>query len=75
VSGETKATEKPEAADAKSETRAASIAAGKVELIPVTVGAKVGDLVRVDGLAPGTRVVINPPGKLANGAAVVAAKK
>jgi hypothetical protein len=41
---------------------------------PVTVGAKVGDLVRVD-LAPGTRVVSAPGERLADGAAVTPAKK
>ena len=40
----------------------------------VTLGAKVGDLVRVD-LAAGTRVVSAPGERLADGAAVTAAKK
>jgi hypothetical protein len=46
----------------------------RVTAQPVTVGAKVGDLVRVD-LAPGTRVVSAPNERLADGAAVTAAKK
>jgi RND family efflux transporter MFP subunit len=46
----------------------------RVKSQPVTVGAKVGDLVRVD-LAPGTRVVSAPTERLADGAAVTAAKK
>ncbi len=46
-----------------------------VRLTPVTVGGKVGDLVRVEGLAPGARVVINPPERLADGQAVTALKK
>ena len=46
----------------------------KVTLTPVTVGAKVGDLVRVD-LAPGTRVVIAPTDRVTDGVAVTAAKK
>ncbi len=46
----------------------------RVKLIPVMAGAKVGDLVRVD-LAPGTRVVSAPGERLADGAAVAAAKK
>ena len=75
VTGETKPGEKNEPADAKGEAKAAPFSAGKVELTAVTVGAKVGDLVRVEGLAPGTRVVINPPEKLASGAAVAALKK
>lgn len=40
----------------------------------VTVGDRVGDLVRVD-LPPGTRVVAAPSERLADGAAVTAAKK
>ncbi len=46
----------------------------QVKLTPVTVGAKVGDLVRVD-LPPGTRAVIAPPARLVDGATVAAAKK
>jgi multidrug efflux pump subunit AcrA (membrane-fusion protein) len=46
----------------------------QVKLTPVVTGAKVGDLVRVD-LAPGTRVVIAPGERLADGATVAAAKK
>ena len=75
VTGETKPAEKSDAAGAKGETKAAPLATGKVELTPVTVGAKVGDLVRIEGLAPGTRVVISPPENLASGATVAAAKK
>ena len=45
-----------------------------VKLTPVTAGAKVGDLVRVD-LAPGTRVVAAPGERLADGAPVTAVKK
>jgi RND family efflux transporter MFP subunit len=48
---------------------------GAVRLTAVTVGGKVGDLVRVDGLAPGARVVIAPPKRLADGQAVTALKK
>jgi RND family efflux transporter MFP subunit len=48
--------------------------AERVQLRPVAVGARVGDLVRVD-LAPGTRVVAAPSERLADGAAVTAAKK
>ena len=47
----------------------------RAEPTPVTVGAALGDLVRIEGLAPGTRVVIAPPEKLGAGAAVTAAKK
>jgi HlyD family secretion protein len=46
----------------------------QVKLTPVTMGAKVGDLVRVD-LAPGTRVVIAPSERVTDGATVTAAKK
>jgi RND family efflux transporter MFP subunit len=76
IIGETKPAEKASAGDTKGdETKAAPFSTGKVELTPVTVGAKVGDLVRVEGLPPGTRVVISPPEKLASGATVAAAKK
>jgi len=46
-----------------------------VKPVPVKVGPKVGDLVRIEGLAAGTRVVGNPPERLAAGARVEAAKK
>ena len=46
----------------------------KVMLTPVTVGANVGDLVRVD-LAPGTRVVTAPTERVTGGVTVTAAKK
>jgi HlyD family secretion protein len=48
---------------------------GTVAVTPVTVGGKVGDLLRVDGATPGTRVVIAPPEKLADGARVTALRK
>lgn len=44
-------------------------------LTPVTPGPKVGDLVRVDSLAPGTRVVVKPPERLRDGAKIVVEKK
>jgi RND family efflux transporter MFP subunit len=50
-------------------------AAGAVKPVPVRTGEKVGDLVRVEGIAPGTRVVANPPERLAAGSRVEAAKK
>jgi len=46
-----------------------------VKAVPVKRGDKVGDLVRVEGVAPGTRVVASPPERLAAGARVEAAKK
>jgi len=46
----------------------------QVKLTPVVVGDKVGDLVRVD-LPPGTRVVISPSERIADGVTVTAAKK
>jgi hypothetical protein len=46
-----------------------------VALTPVVLGPKLGDLARIDSLAPGTRVVISPPDRLNNGSAVTAAKK
>jgi HlyD family secretion protein len=48
---------------------------GAVQATAVTLGARLGDLVRVEDLAPGTRIVISPPPKLADGARVVAAKR
>ncbi len=45
---------------------------GTATLTPVVVGAKVGDLLRVEGLAPGTRIVIGPSDKLQDGQAVAA---
>jgi HlyD family secretion protein len=48
---------------------------GVVAVVPVTVGPKVGDLLRIDGAAPGTRVVLSPPEKLAAGARVTALRK
>lgn len=47
----------------------------RVSVVPVTVGEKVGDLLRIDGAAPGTRVVIAPADKLGAGSAVTAAKQ
>ena len=44
-------------------------------LTPVTPGPKVGDLVRVDALAPGTRLVVKPSERLRDGAKVVVEKK
>jgi hypothetical protein len=53
--------------------------AGKAVLTAVRIGPqigpKIGDLVRVEGLAPGTRVVIDPPPDLADGRSVAAARK
>jgi HlyD family secretion protein len=46
----------------------------QVKLTPVVVGDKVGDLVRVD-LPPGTRVVIAPTERIADGVTVTAAEK
>lgn len=62
---------------ARGDGKSASAAAdsGNVQMTPVTTGARLGDLVRVESLAPGTRVVINPPPKLSDGALVAAAKK
>jgi HlyD family secretion protein len=48
---------------------------GAVKPVPVKAGEKVGDLVRVEGVAPGTKVVANPPERLAAGSRVEAAKK
>ena len=46
-----------------------------VRPVPVKVGEKLGDLMRIEGLAAGTRIVAAPPERLAAGARVEAAKK
>ena len=50
-------------------------ASNTVKPSPVKAGDKIGDLVRVEGVAAGTRVVANPPERLAAGARVEALKK
>jgi HlyD family secretion protein len=49
-------------------------AAGQVAMTEVQVGAKIGDLVRVEGVSPGARVVIGAPNDLADGARVAGQK-
>jgi RND family efflux transporter MFP subunit len=49
--------------------------AGKAVLTAVRLGPKIGDLIQVDGVAAGTRVVIDPPPDLADGRSVAAARK
>ncbi|CAN5239288.1 efflux RND transporter periplasmic adaptor subunit [soil metagenome] len=46
-----------------------------VHLKPVTVGGKIGDLVRVTGVDAGDRIVVHPGDKLADGARVAIEKK
>ncbi|HJW51315.1 MAG TPA: efflux RND transporter periplasmic adaptor subunit [Burkholderiaceae bacterium] len=46
-----------------------------VRAAPVKVGEKLGDLMRIEGLAAGTRIVAAPPERLAAGARVESAKK
>lgn len=53
----------------------ASNAGGAAKLTPVTKGAKVGDLVRIEGVAPGTQVVVAPGDTIVDGASVMQAKK
>ena len=48
---------------------------GKVTRTAVKMGNALGDLRRIEGLAPGTQVVIAPPKDLADGAVVTPAKK
>lgn len=45
------------------------------KLVPVTVGDKIGDLVRVSGVKPGDKVVLRPDEKLRDGSVIAAAKK
>ena len=47
----------------------------KVQAVEVTMGGKVGELVRVSGVKPGDRVVLNPADKLKDGATVSLLKK
>jgi HlyD family secretion protein len=49
-------------------------APSRAVLTPVRVGERIGDLVRVEGLPPGTRVVVGAPPDLADGALVTAKK-
>jgi RND family efflux transporter MFP subunit len=74
VTGDEKPAAK-ESSDTTTDAKPAQLSSGTVQITPVEVGAKLGDLVRVPALAPGTRIVISPPEKLASGAAVTAAKK
>ena len=59
----------------KGGTRTTEITRGRVQPTPVQVRGKVGDLVQVSGVAPGARVVINPPASLAADHLVAPAKK
>lgn len=47
----------------------------KARMVPIVRKEKVGDLVQVDGVKPGDKVVLNPGDKLADGAKVVLLKK
>jgi RND family efflux transporter MFP subunit len=49
--------------------------AGTVKSVPVGDAPKLGDLVQVSGVKAGDKVVLNPPERLADGAAVSIAKK
>jgi hypothetical protein len=53
----------------------AAVVGGRVSRTGIKTGARIGELVRVEGLAPGTRVVVNPPASLADGALVAPAKR
>jgi HlyD family secretion protein len=48
---------------------------GKVKERPVTTGTTAGDLVQVDGVAAGERVVLKPPERMRDGAAVATSAK
>jgi len=48
--------------------------AGRAVMTPVRVGDHIGDMVRVEGVAPGARVIVGAPANLADGA-LVAGKK
>ncbi|MDH5263582.1 MAG: efflux RND transporter periplasmic adaptor subunit [Betaproteobacteria bacterium] len=47
----------------------------RVKQTPVTVARKLGDLLEIAGAAAGDKVVLSPPGKLKDGAAVALLKK
>ncbi|WP_085317960.1 efflux RND transporter periplasmic adaptor subunit [Derxia lacustris] len=47
---------------------------GAAVFVPVTVGAALGELVQIEGVKPGDRVVLKPDAKLHDGVAVVARK-
>jgi RND family efflux transporter MFP subunit len=49
--------------------------AGKVHQVPVTAGARVGELVAVQGVKPGDKLVLNPAANLRDGQAIALAKK
>lgn len=51
------------------------VADGKVRQVPVTRGAKIGELQAVQGVKPGETVVLAPADKLADGAKVTVTKK
>jgi HlyD family secretion protein len=75
--GEIKAGE-TKTADARPDgkpARLAEITRGRTVPTPVRVIGRVGDLVQIDGVMPGTRVVINPPADLGADRAVAPAKK
>ncbi len=63
----------PAATQAKGGTGSAE--RGRAVLTPVTLAGKVGDLLRVENLSPGTRIVVNPPARLADGQSVAPARK
>jgi hypothetical protein len=50
------------------------VADGVATRVPVTTGAKIGDLVEVSGVKPGERLVLRPPASLRDGAAVSVGK-
>jgi RND family efflux transporter MFP subunit len=45
------------------------------KLVPVSVGAKIGDLVQVSGVKPGDKIVLTPSEKVKDGTAVALLKK
>ena len=51
------------------------VSGGKVTQVPVTTGARVGELVAVQGVKPGDTLVLAPTDKLSDGGKVTVAKK
>jgi HlyD family secretion protein len=55
-------------------SQAAAGEPGHAVMTPVRVGSRIGDLVRVEGVTPGARIVIGAPNNLPDGARVAAQK-
>lgn len=68
------AVQPPAGANAGADAARAGEGGGRVKLTEVHAGERIGELVRVQGIAPGARVVIGAPPQLADGALVAPRK-